>query len=66
MKTRAVVKVQIAVSLNDTWGEDCKIEQVFKQARISAINRVSKVLSTDTNIKIIVDPQVDTIISSSD
>jgi len=66
MNTKAVVKIQVEVSLYDTWGQDCKIEQVFNQARVSAINRVSKLLSTDTNIRIIGDPRVDTIISSND
>ena len=66
MKTRAVVKIQIEVSLHDTWGEDCKIEQDFNQANNAAISRVSKLLLQDTNIRIVGDARVDTIIVSSD
>jgi len=66
MNTKAIVKMQVEVSLYDTWGKDCKIEQVFKQASNAVISRVNKLLSKDANIRIIGDARVDTIIASND
>ena len=66
MNTKAVVKMQVEVSLYDTWGKECKIDQVFNQASNAAISRVNKALSKDTNIRILGNPRVDAIIASND
>jgi hypothetical protein len=34
---KAVVNVEVEVSLTDTWGSDCKLNQVYRQAANSAI-----------------------------
>ena len=41
-KASAKVRILLEVSLPDTWGEDCCLSQVYKQAKDSAVNIVSQ------------------------
>ncbi len=41
-KTRARVTVTIEISVPDTWGPECTIKQVHKQAKASAVQIISK------------------------
>ena len=42
IKTKVMVKVVLTVSLTDNWGQDCKIEQIFKQSKTGAENWLTK------------------------
>lgn len=51
-KGSAVVQLTLEVKLADKWGADCKIQQLFKQAKDSATLRVGKMIGQDPNIHI--------------
>jgi hypothetical protein len=48
VRTSTGAKVQLTIELTGlgSWGPDCKLEQVYDQAREAAINRISKALAT--------------------
>ena len=59
IKANARVKVLLEVSLSDSWDMDCQLNQVYKQAKDSAINIVSqKIAGGNKNIRIIGEPEI--------
>lgn len=42
VSTGAIVTVTLQIELGDRWGEDCKLDQVFKQAEDGARDAVRK------------------------
>ena len=38
VKVRVIVNVAVEIHLDDNWGADCSLDQVYKQARESALN----------------------------
>ena len=48
MKVRARVALTVEVELHDSWGEDCKLDQIFKQASEAAVASVRRRLNTAT------------------
>ncbi|TET67294.1 MAG: hypothetical protein E3J56_13160 [Candidatus Aminicenantes bacterium] len=54
IKSRARVKVLLEISLPDTWGGDCLLSQVYKQAKDSAANIiVQKISASMKDIRVI-------------
>ena len=54
IKSKARVKVLLEISLSDTWGEDCLLSQVYKQAKKSAVNIVyQKITGSMKNVRIV-------------
>jgi len=48
MKVRAQVALTVEVELHDSWGSDCKVDQIFKQASEAAVASVRRRLNTAT------------------
>ena len=62
-KTKARVRILLEVSLADTWGGDCPLSQVYKQAKDSALNIIAqKISGSMKDIKPIGTPEVEAII----
>ena len=62
IKTKAQVKVLLEISLSNSWGGDCPLSQVYKQAKESALNIISqKIAGSMKDIQIIGKPEVITI-----
>ena len=58
IRTKARVKILLEISLSDTWGGDCPLSQVHKQAKDSAMNIVSqRIASSERNIRIVGKPE---------
>ena len=63
IKTMARVRVLLEVSLSDTWGGDCRLDQVYKQAGNTARNIVSQAITNSMkDIRIIGEPEATAII----
>ena len=60
----ARVTLTIEVSVSDTWGDDCKLDQVYRQASASAIGMLQRELPT-ARFRIIGEPKVDTVITEA-
>lgn len=67
----AVVRLQVEVRVHDAWGFDCKLEQVEKQARESAVGALMRGVSinhmrhwrgSDVAARIIGEPQVQAVL----
>jgi hypothetical protein len=65
-KGRAVVTVMLEVKLSDTWGSECRIDQIFKQAVDGAKQRIDKMLGSDPDIRIKGKPKVEAILVEED
>lgn len=51
MKLKAVARVQVTVELDaGIWGEDCSIDQLYRQAAASAVGDIAKACK-DSNQK---------------
>jgi hypothetical protein len=68
MKQTAKAKVQITLEVETgTWGDDCSIGQLYKQAANDGLNAVRKLVSPDGNkFTIIGEPKVIGIITEKD
>lgn len=53
---RAKVIVTIEVSLTDTWGTDCTVGQIQKQAKDGALGKLRKMAENTSGIKIVSPP----------
>lgn len=67
VRATAVVHLTLRVEVSDSWGGDCPTEQVFRQARESAVNMINNALYRDrdqmrTTIKIVGTPHIETVI----
>ncbi len=50
-KATARVRVELDVFLSDTWGKDCTVEQIMKQAKDSACGYVEKTIRDKPRIE---------------
>lgn len=64
--TAAVVTLTIEISNVGSWGPDCQIEQVYRQAREAARRRVSKAFDGDRHISIVGVPNIRCITTDMD
>lgn len=60
MSATARVKVVLEISVSDSWGEDCKVDQIRKQATESAL-RVLGNLQTSI-VRIVGTPEVTAVL----
>lgn len=51
--TRAEVTITITVDVGSSWGEDCKLEQVYKQASQEAVSKIFKLIENQQCIHLI-------------
>ena len=63
----AVVTLTIEVSVSSGWGEDCKLDQVYRQALVEACQRLHNAIDKGGfhGIKIIGEPSIRAIIAES-
>lgn len=57
----ATAKVIITVEIDNTggsWGKDCTVEQIHKQARQGAMNRLGQLIQRERGIRIVGEPRV--------
>ena len=54
----AVVDVRLRIKLPSTWGKECTIDQVYKQARDDAKNIVRQRIASLSDINIIGEPDI--------
>lgn len=63
----ARVSLTIEISVGDSWGEDCKMDQVYRQAADSAIGRLQRIVSdakvVHGGIRVIGEPKVTAILT---
>lgn len=59
--TGAVVTLTIQISNLGSWGPECQIDQVYRQAIVEAKGRLAKAFSGDRNIAIVGVPNVRSI-----
>lgn len=64
VKTRAIVSVIVEVSVGN-WGSDCKMSQVYQQAKETAILDINNVIKSYCGMRIIGTPTVETITTSN-
>ena len=62
MIAKAKVKVEIEITLNDTWQSTCGIDQIFSQAERQAIDAIDKILSESRAIKVAKETSVVSVI----
>lgn len=62
---KARVQVTLDVELPDTWGPDCRVDQIQKQAAESARQRLSNELK-HTKCAVVGDPKVTAILVEED
>lgn len=62
----AVVTLTVEVRANGSWGSDCKIDQVEKQAAESAIGYLLRQCARDQRVKIVGAPMVTTVMTRSE
>lgn len=63
IKTKAHVRVLLEINLPDTWGGDCLLSQVYKQAKDSAKNIISQTISSSLkDVRIIGEPETTAIL----
>ncbi len=60
---RAVVTVTLELRVSGSWGEDCTIAQVYRQAEASARGIIRNKLGTDVQIK--GEPKVTAVMAES-
>lgn len=60
MSATARVKVVLEVSVSDSWGEDCKVDQIRRQATESAMRIIGN-LQTQL-VKIVGTPEVTAVL----
>lgn len=63
-KARAVARVTVTLELKvgGTWGSDCKIDQVYKQAKDSAMLLLNQTFDNNRDVSISGKPKVEAII----
>jgi hypothetical protein len=44
IRATARVRITIEIGPDDTWGSDCTVEQIMKQAKESALGRLDKLM----------------------
>ncbi|ADW76550.1 hypothetical protein Rahaq_4975 (plasmid) [Rahnella aceris] len=59
--TGAIVTLTIEIGSLGSWGPDCQIAQVYRQALVEAENRLAKAFKGDRNIRIVGVPNVRSI-----
>ena len=58
MSAKAIVRLTLEVNVTDTWGDDCTVGQVKKQARHSAVRQISSLLNDGSqSIKLLKEPE---------
>lgn len=65
VKSTSIVEVTLRIHPSDTWDENCKIDQIRKQAAESAINTLRQSLAGDlqrNKIQIIAEPKVTAVL----
>lgn len=63
----ATVQLTLEIKVGDGWGGDCAMDQVYKQARDSAVGMIKEALrsgkeSLQTRIKIVGTPSVSAVV----
>lgn len=65
MSARAVVKLTVEVSMDECWGGDWKLDDLFKSASDSAVNLMCSRFREWDRVRIIGAPEVTAIIAES-
>lgn len=63
---KASVAVTLTVALNDRWGGDCPLSQVYDQAAKQALLAVEKLIKSTAGISIAGNPEVKAIVFQED
>ncbi|HHH1886675.1 TPA: hypothetical protein ACPY56_004187 [Yersinia enterocolitica] len=59
--TNATVTLTIELSNLGSWGPDCQMEQIYRQAIAAANGRLNKLFAGDKNVKIIAGAKITAI-----
>ena len=62
-KARAIATVILEIDVGSSWGNDCTIGQVYKQAKDTAEGVVEKLTRSYPGIRLIQDIKIDAIIA---
>ena len=68
MPATARVTLTVEVDIKSTWGDDCKLDQIYKQAAEEAVNNLQRHIyrSKAPDIVIVGQPKVTTILTTKD
>lgn len=59
IRSKARVRLLLEISLPDTWGDDCPLGQVYKQAKDSAMNIIAqKIAGSMKDIRVVGEGEV--------
>jgi hypothetical protein len=63
----ATVQLTLEIKVGDSWGGDCAMDQVYKQARDSAVGMINEALragkpALQTRIKIVGTPSISAVV----
>ena len=61
MSASAIVTLRVEVSIMQSWGDDCTVAQVKKQARDSALRIVGILIDKREDVKLVSQPEVKAI-----
>ena len=62
--TRARVRVTMEIDLDDKWGSDYQLDQLFEQSKDQAMDMVRKITDGRSKVRIVGEPKVETIMVS--
>ncbi|WP_129543821.1 hypothetical protein [Serratia sp. 1D1416] len=68
VRTKTGAKVTLTLELTNlgSWGPECKIEQVYRQALEQAVGRLGRLFKGESNIRIIGRPVVQAITTDTE
>lgn len=61
ISAHCLVRILVEVRTSDTWGAECTIEQIHRQAVEAATNRLKRNIDSSTGIKLVGEPEVLTV-----
>jgi len=65
LTAKATMQIMVEVFPSDTWGEDCKMDQVYQQGQDSAMGELREMMSKFPRIKIVGQPTMKAIVFES-
>lgn len=65
MKVKALVTVTVTIALDDTWGEYCQLDQVFRQAGEKARGIITQHLAAIKNVEVHREPKVEAVLTDN-
>jgi hypothetical protein len=66
VRIKARVRVVVEVDVSDTWGGDCTMSQVNRQARTAALEELRRLIGPTANVALIAAPFVEAVVAEEE